>query len=260
MSVPGSPVLRVTWHEDVLELRLDRPHRRNALDHQLVEELLHALAVDAPRARAIVLTGGDLHFSSGGDVGTMPGPSDGLFGPAARLSLIHRAVREIRAAAAPTVAAVDGYAIGAAWGLVLGCDVVVAADDAFFLAPFARRGLASDGGVAWHLTRALGRQAATRHLLLGERLAAQDAYDAGLVTRVCPTGSATTVALELAADLASGPLESLAVTRWMCDVAEHEGLEAFLREERVGVSLAGHGRDAAEGHAAFAARRDPVYR
>lgn len=260
MSDLTSPVLQARWHDDVLELRLDRPHRRNALDHQLLDELLHALATEAPRARAIVLTGGDQHFSSGGDVGSMPGPADGLFGPSARLSLIHRAVREIRAASAPTVAAVDGYAIGAAWGLVLGCDVVVAAEDAFFLAPFARRGLAADGGVAWHLTRALGRQGAARHLLLGDRLSAPAAHDAGLVTRTCPSGTATSTALDLAADLAAGPLESAAVTRWMCDVAETDGLDAFLREERVGVSLAGHGRDAAEGHAAFAERRDAVYR
>lgn len=260
MSDPTSPVLHLRWHQDVLELRLDRPHRRNALDLELVEELLQAVTTEAPRARAIVLTGGDRHFSSGGDVGSMPGPDDGLFGPAARLTLIHRLVRELRAASAPTVAAVEGYAIGAAWGLVLGCDVVVAAEDAFFLAPFARRGLAADGGVAWHLTRALGRQAAARHLLLGERLAAQDAFDAGLVTRLSPAGSATATALDLASALAAGPLESTAVTRWMCDVAESDGLEAFLREERVGVSLAGHGRDAAEGHAAFAARRDAVYR
>lgn len=255
-----SSSLVTQWHDDVLELRLDRPERRNAIDRQLAEALLDALTSDAPRARAVVLTGGDRHFSSGGDVASMPGPAEGLMGPATRLEVIHRVLRELRTGPAPTVAAVEGYAIGAAWGLVLACDVVVAADDAFFLAPFARRGLAADGAVAWHLTRALGRQGAARHLLLGERLAATDARAAGLVTSVVAPSTATSAALEVAAALAAGPVESTAVTRWMCDAAEQQGLETFLRDERIGVSLAGHGREAAEGHAAFADRREAAFR
>ncbi len=261
-AVPGRPAapLLLRWHDDVLELRLHRPARRNAIDRTLAEALLDALASEARGARAVVLTGGDEHFSSGGDVASMPGPADGLFGPAGRLELSHRVVRELRGGPAPTVAAVEGYAIGVAWGLALACDVVVAADDAFFLAPFARRGLAADGAVAWHLTRALGRQGAARHLLLGERLAAEDARAAGLVTSVVAPGAATAAALQVAATLAAGPVESTAVTRWMCDTAEQQGLESFLRDERIGVSLAGHGRDAAAGHAAFAERREAVFR
>lgn len=255
-----SSSLLTTWHDDVLALRLHRPERRNALDHATVDALLSALHEHGATARAIVLTGGDAYFSAGGDVASMPTPADGLMGPAARLTRIHEVLRTLRAGGTPSVAAVEGYAIGVGWGLALGCDVVVASREAFFAAPFARRGLAADGGVAWHLTRRLGRHAANRHLLLGERLGATDAHAAGLVTTLADAGHATADALAIAATLADGPAGSTAVTRWMCDVAEDADLTAFLREERVGVALAGHGADAAEGHAAFAEKREAVFR
>ncbi|SFN65025.1 2-(1,2-epoxy-1,2-dihydrophenyl)acetyl-CoA isomerase [Pseudonocardia ammonioxydans] len=243
----------------VTTLQLNRPHRRNALDHALLDLLLDGIRDAAARGdAAIVLTGGDSYFSSGGDVGSMPTAHDGLFGAASRLALVHTVIEEIVHSDVIVVAAVEGYAVGAAWGLVLACDLVVAAEDAFFCAPFAERGLTADGGTAYHLPRRLGAQRAAKHLLLGERLDAPEAATAGLVSDLVPAGSATAQARTIAQRLAAGPRESNALTKRL-QTTGSGGLSDFLATERMAVSLAGHGRDAAEGRAAFAERRRPRF-
>jgi 2-(1,2-epoxy-1,2-dihydrophenyl)acetyl-CoA isomerase len=252
--------LHVSCAAGVTTLRLERPERRNAVDEALAEALLREVRAAKGRGdAALVLTGGPSYFSSGGDVGSMPGPEGGLFGAAARLERLHEVILELAGADLVTIAAVEGYAVGVAWGLVLGCDLVVAADDAFFVAPFAARGLTADGGVAFHLPRALGRQRAAAHLYLGERLPARSAYDAGLVTELVAPGTATDRAEELAARLAAGPRESNALTKSLVARAATDELAAFLRAERVAVSLAGHGRNAQEGKSAFRERREPDF-
>jgi 2-(1,2-epoxy-1,2-dihydrophenyl)acetyl-CoA isomerase len=255
---PEDPLV-VDGSAGLTTLRLQRPHRRNALDHTLLERLVSELRAAARRGdAALVLTGGDSYFSSGGDVASMPSAADGLFGPASRLALVHEVVETIVRTDVVVVAAVEGYAVGAAWGLVLACDLVVAAEDAFFAAPFAARGLTADAGTAYHLPRRLGPQRAARHLLLGERLSAPAAADAGLVSEVVPAGTATARATEIAARLAAGPRGSNALTKRLAARA-HAGLADFLASERVAVSLAGQGPDAAEGRAAFTERREPRF-
>lgn len=260
MNDSASPSLLVDADEGVATLRLHRPHRRNALDRELLERLTAGLR-DAERRgdAAVVLTGGDEYFSSGGDVGSMPTTRDGLFGPASRLALVHELVEAIVRSDVVVVAAVEGYAVGAAWGVVLACDLVVAADDAFFAAPFAARGLTADGGTAYHLPRWLGPQRANRHLLLGERLAARSAADAGLVGELVPAGTATARAQETARLLAAGPRESNALTKRLVSAGARAGFTEFLAAERTAVALAGQGRDAAEGRAAFTERRPPRF-
>ncbi|MGV9924425.1 enoyl-CoA hydratase/isomerase family protein [Nocardia rhamnosiphila] len=243
----------------VTVLRIDRPHRRNALDAPTVE-LLRAGLADAARRRdaAVVITGGDEFFSSGGDVASMPGPEDGLLAPAARLVLIHDLVTSMVRADQVIVAAVERYAIGAAWGIVLACDLVVAGENAYFKAPFAARGLTADAGTAYHLPRRLGQQRAAAHLFLGEPLPARDARAAGLVTETVASGSATARAVELATVLAAGPTQSNAVTKSLL-AQDRADLAQFLANERTAMALANHGTNAQEGKRAFLERREPRF-
>lgn len=244
----------------VTTLRLDRPHRRNALDHDLLGRLVTGVGEARGRGDgAVVLTGGDTFFSSGGDVGSMPSAGDDLFGAASRLALAHELIEAVVRSDLVVVAAVEGYAVGVAWGLVLACDLVVAAEDAFFLAPFADRGLTADGGTAYHLPRHLGPQRAARLLLQGERLPAREAAAAGLVSELVTAGTATGRAQEVAGALAAGPRESNALTKRLLTASTREGLPGFLATERSAVALAGHGRDSAEGRAAFTERRAPRF-
>jgi 2-(1,2-epoxy-1,2-dihydrophenyl)acetyl-CoA isomerase len=245
----------------VAVIRIDRPKVRNALDAEAWQQLagqLHALGRD--EVRVVVLTGGPNGFSAGGDVRSMGAQGDRVDAPAWRVRLAQRAVHAIAATRVPVVASVEGYAVGAAWGLVLACDVVVASSDAFFAAPFVQRGLVADAGLAWALSRHVGHQRAAEILLLGERLPAAVARENGLVTRVVDPGTADEHALELAGQLAGGPVDALMLTKALLRRAPALPLEAFLEDEAALVALNGHSPDVSEGRQAFLEKRSPRFR
>jgi 2-(1,2-epoxy-1,2-dihydrophenyl)acetyl-CoA isomerase len=248
--------------DGVAVVTLDRPEVRNALDWAAWESLGRTLLdLDRDDIRAVVLTGGDRWFSAGGDVSSMGSHADGgVTAPAARVRLAHRAVRALAGCRAPVVAAVEGFAIGAAWGLVLACDVVVASREAFFAAPFAQRGLVADAGLAWSLPRHVGHLRAAELLLLGDRLPAPRAHELGLVTRLTEPGGAEEQALALARRLASGPADAVRLTKGLLNRAPASSLDAFLDDEHVHVALNGHSPDVAEGRQAFTDKRPPRFR
>lgn len=247
--------------DGVVTLQLSRPAVRNALDKVTWLELSAALstAADDGSVRALVLTGGDSFFSAGGDVDSMPRPGPDITSPSERLSVAHTVLRQIAEHPAPVIAAVERYAIGAAWGLVLGCDLVVAGTGAFFQAPFAMRGLVADSATAWHLPNRIGYQRSMRYLLTGERMSAESAYQLGLVSHVAPDGEATSTATTLAHSLASGPSESNALTKSLARRSAAVHLADYLELERLAFALAAHGRNAREGLDAFTERREPRY-
>jgi 2-(1,2-epoxy-1,2-dihydrophenyl)acetyl-CoA isomerase len=248
-------------HPDgVAIVRLDRPDVRNAFDAAAWEGLADALvALDRAEARAIVLTGGPEVFSSGGDVRSMGAEGDRVDAPAWRIRLAHRAVRAVARLRAPVVASVEGYAVGAAWGVVLVCDLVVASRSAFFAAPFAQRALVADAGLAWSLSRRVGHHRAAELLLLGERLPAVEAHAHGLVTRLVEPGTADEHALALAGQLASGAADAAMLTKALLTRAAALSLDAFLDDEAALVALNGYSRDVAEGRQAFLEKRPPRF-
>lgn len=241
---------------DVAVVTLQRPDHRNAIGWQTWAELDAALGEASADGgtRALVLTGAAGCFSAGGDVKTSPSRGEGIGAPSARLSVGHRVVTRLMRLPVPTIAAVEGFAVGVAWSLVLCCDLVVAAEDAFFAAPFTQRGLAPDGGLAWFLTRSLGRNRAAELLMLGDRLPAPAAAAAGLVNRVVPPGNALDTAVELARRLITGAPDALMLTKRMIRAADPE-LDRFLDVEWFAATLALHGPEAVEGRAAFAEKR-----
>ncbi|WNV76639.1 enoyl-CoA hydratase/isomerase family protein [Geodermatophilus sp. DSM 44513] len=248
--------------DGVAVVTIDRPQARNALDWDAWESLGRLVAeLDRDDVRAVVLTGGDRWFSAGGDVTSMGSrQGSGVTGPAARVRLAHRVVRALTGCRAPVVAAVEGFAIGAAWGLVLACDLVVASREAFFLAPFAQRALVADAGLAWSLSRHVGHQRAAELLLVGARLPAVRAQELGLVNRVVEPGEAGEQALELARGLAAGPADAVQLTKALLCRAPQLSLDSFLDEEHVHVALNGHSPDVAEGRQTFLDKRPPRFR
>ncbi|PND54374.1 enoyl-CoA hydratase [Mycobacterium sp. ENV421] len=245
----------------VAVLTLNRPGARNSLGWQTWHQL--GAAIDEVAAdddcRAVVLTGAGGTFCAGGDVKTSPSRGAGLGAPAARLLVGQRVLDTLLKLPKPVLAAVEGPAVGAGWSLALACDLVVAARDAVFAAPFVARGLVPDCGAAWFLTRALGRHRATALLLSGERLTAPQAAGAGLVSQLAEPGAALTVATDLAASLARGPAEALRLTKGMIRGALDVPLERFLELEWLSATLDLTGPDAAEGRAAFVEKRDPDF-
>lgn len=186
--------------EEVTELTLNRPERKNALSRRLLGELREALAnQQAEGVRAVVLTGAGGVFSAGGDLADLKGTIDDL----AVDEQIERTVVAIRAAHVPVIAAVEGPCIGAGLDLAMACDVRIASTSGYFQLPATRLGLLYNPRAVQRMRRALMPHTLARLLVLGERLCAEDALRAGIVCRVVGEGEAAAHAMTLARDSAT---------------------------------------------------------
>jgi enoyl-CoA hydratase/carnithine racemase len=238
---------------DVSVITLNRSAQRNALRYESWTELSAALddAVGGG-ARAVVITGAGGFFSAGGDLKTGPAHGAGPLAPAGRVEHAQRVLEHLKSLPVPTIAAVEGAAVGLGWSLALSCDLVVAADNAFFSAPFVARAVVPDGGIAWRLTQQLGRQRAARLLLQGARLTATDAERLGLVTDVVGPGSALREAVRVATELCDAEPGALEMTKRLINSTEATQLAAFHPFELAMAVVAQQRSAAADGRADFA--------
>ena len=164
-------------------LTLTDPQRRNAMDEAMGAELIAAAQVIAqdPDARVLVVTGEGEAFCAGADLPALFGdPDRPVEETRARLQRYYRGFLALRELSIPTIAAVNGPAVGAGLNLALACDVRVAGPGAAFGATFTRIGLHPGGGCTWFLVQALGPSRALRTLLLGDTLDARRAVEWGL--------------------------------------------------------------------------------
>src|SRR6476646_5232002 len=188
---------------EVAVVALNRPHRLNAVNDQLVEGLLAALSeVEAGECRAAVLTGRGRAFCAGHDLKEPRGDAAGL---PRRLEHLQDVTRRIRGLSIPVIAAVHGHAVGAGAEFALGCDLVVAAEGTRFRFPEVGLGLSVTGGLTKLLPLFVGPLKAKELVLLGEAIDAQEAMRLGLVNRVVPPGELTSAAMEWARRLAAQP-------------------------------------------------------
>jgi enoyl-CoA hydratase len=239
----------------VLTLTINRPAQRNAVDHEVAVQLAAAVdLLDAdPELSVGVLTGAGGVFSAGmdlkaftkGELPVLPGRGFG--------GLTRAAVRK------PLIAAVEGWALGGGFEMVLACDLIVAAEDARFGLPETTRGLvAAEGGLV-RLPRRLPYHVAARVLLSGEPLTAAEAKQYGLVNEVTPPGTALAVARELAERVArNAPLALAAVKEVLRETQGLKESDAFTRQDEITSGLA-TSEDAREGARAFAEKRAPVW-
>ncbi len=247
----------------VAKIELNRPDRMNAWNEQFAFDLQAAVqeAADDPGIRAVLLTGAGKGFSSGADL------KDALNGAAASEVDLAQVLTErynplitgIRELAKPVIAAVHGAAAGIGASLALACDLVVAAESAYFLLAFVNIGLVPDGGSSFLVPARMGFTRAAELSLLGERLPAPQALEWGLINRVWPDAEFTERCDELAARLADGPTRSYAgvkrqLNKWLYDgMAQQLDFEAKLQQEM------GASADFAEGVRAFLEKRRPRF-
>ena len=248
----NSPLIRREDHDGVTLVLLNRPSQRNALRYESWTELSTVLDdTVAESARGVVLAGADGFFSAGGDLKTGPAHGSGAMAPAGRVEHAQRVMDQLKALPMPTIAAVEGAAVGLGWSLALSCDLVVCASDAFFAAPFVARAVVPDGGLAWRLTQQLGRQRAASLLLRGTRVSAAEAERLGLVTDVVEPGSAIDRALAIANELAQADAGAVEMTKRLINSAECAQLAAFHPLELAMATVAQQRSAAAEGRSAF---------
>jgi 2-(1,2-epoxy-1,2-dihydrophenyl)acetyl-CoA isomerase len=248
-------------------ITLDRPEAKNALTIEMRDAIVDSVrdARDDPDVRALLITGTGDAFCAGMDLSasTVAKASEPDYqtrhtSEALRVG-VQAFVRELWELDKPTVACVNGTAVGPGAHLALSCDFVLVHDATRFLWSFAKWGLVVDAGGAYLLPRLVGLPRAKAMVMLGEGATGQEAVDMGLAYRCVPESELAGVASELAAHLASGPTRSLGLSKRLLNETFETDLAHSLELEGAFQSLAATSSDLAEGMAAFRDRRDPNF-
>lgn len=255
MNAPSGAVsVLVEDRGAVRVLTLNRPERKNAIDMGLRVALAEALeaAGDDEGVRAVVLTGADGAFCSGGDISTMAA----LTRPQARerAEAAQRVVRAIWSIPQPVLAAVEGPAYGAGTALAAACDRVVSASNAIYSTTFTAVGLAGDMGIYASLPLRVGTARARQMLMLPSPVTGEEALGIGLVDCVVAPGTALERAMQDAERLAAGPAQALGVIKRMLSGAPRDPY-ALLEIEAENQADLWVSADFAEGASAFREKR-----
>jgi len=250
--------------DGVATLRLNRPDQGNAINPDMAADLLEAATQIAENkdVRAVLIVGNGPNFTVGGDLSVFAKTGREALPNQLRrmIDSYHLAIKRLTSIDAPVVAAVRGGAGGGGLGLLYAADIVVAADDARFALGYGALGLTADGGNTWFLPRMVGMRKAQELFLLNRRLSAQEALEFGLVSRLVTSEAVDREAAALAATLATGPTLAHGAVRRMLRQSFETGLSDQLDAEKESIVAASRSNDAAEGIAAFVAKRRPQFR
>ncbi len=217
-------------------LIIDRPERRNAIPHPGWSDLREAFEqFESSQQRVLVLTGAGGNFCSGADladdqvVGSLSSTSDNL----AAMQRASGAVDALYRLSKPTIAAVDGYAVGGGMNLAIGCDVTVATTGARFAEIFVKRGITIDLGGTWLLPRLVGLARAREIALTGREVAGPEAFEMGMVARLVEPDELEARVTELAEELAAGaPLAQRMVKKAINDSTDMTFAQALAFEDQ----------------------------
>jgi enoyl-CoA hydratase/carnithine racemase len=245
----------ITRTDGVLEIRLNRPEKKNALTRAMYDAMADAFTqVDAdPTLRVALLTGTGDTFTSGNDIADFQARA-----ASNRDSSASRFLPTISSMQKPLIAAVNGAAIGVGTTMLMHCDLIVAARSARFVMPFTSLGLVPEAASSLLFPRLLGNQRASALLLLGEPLDAATAHEWGFVNRVVDDAALLETAYEIAHRLASLPPQAVRLTKHLIrhgatDLAARMEEELKLFRERLASP------EAAEAFKAFMEKRQPDF-
>lgn len=247
-------------HGAVLALQLNQLDNRNAIG----AEMKVALAEQARRfcddatLRCMLLTGTGDTFCAGGDLRNMTTDCSTV-GTRERMALTHQAFQLLVAAEKPVIVAVNGAAVGGGLSLALIGDMVIASQDAYFMAGFPKVGVLPDVGVLYNLPRAVGMVQAKDILLTNRRIDADEAKAIGLVSRVLPQAGFFEAALALATQVAQGPSVSMGLAKALMNGGYKDSFPEFLLKESMAQAVVFGTQDFQEGNAAFREKRKPRF-
>lgn len=264
----ATPYLHVgTGDDHVCRITLDRPQAKNALTIEMRDAITEAVRAGRadPDVRAFLITGTGDAFCSGMDLGASTVSRAGTDGFDTRRTSealrvgVQSFIRELWELDKPTVAAVNGTAVGPGAHLALACDFVLVQPGTRFLWSFARWGLVVDAGGAYLLPRLVGLPRAKAMVMLGESVTGEQAVELGLAYR-CVTPDALAAEAEgLARKIAAGPTRSLGMSKRLLNASFETDLAHSLELEGAYQSLATTSEDLAEGMAAFREKRNPDF-
>jgi len=246
----------------VVTLTLNRPERLNALSIALGHSLLKALTdlAQDESARVLVLTGAGKAFCAGGDFSEIQAANADPLKAEEGVGVFLDVFQALREIPFPSVARINGDAVGGGCCLALGCDLRIAVRGARFGLPFVNIGLAgADLGASYILPRLVGLTRATEMLLLGQTVTAEEAVGFGMIHRCVEPDALDQEVGDLVGRLARGPRLALRLTKQALVASLDRGLEEALAFERYAQTLAIQSPDVLEGVRAFLEKRPPRF-
>lgn len=276
--------IQVEERDGVLTVTMDDAPTRNAIGDEMAEEIcdeIDRLESDSS-LRTLVITGRDPSFCSGANVKRMdqaarrrdaeePVPPDvrpwdyledqwkGARGREGAFDGVRSVPVRLHRLEKPSIAAVNGYAIGLGMGIALSCDIRIASENARFSETFIRRGLIPADGSCWQLPRMIGLGNTFLLQYTGQVLDAQEALRLGIASRVTPHEELLDATMELAAGLAQGATYGMALTKRLMQQSLHVGFEESMELAGVAQEVARRTEDHREGVRAFVEKRRPRF-
>jgi 2-(1,2-epoxy-1,2-dihydrophenyl)acetyl-CoA isomerase len=254
--------LLVERKDGVVTVTMNRPDRKNAANGRMLLELrkIFEEIEDNADDRVMVLTGAGGAFCSGADLGDSEGPTnDPSRSALSRMRRLGDVALGLHHISKPTIAKVDGVAVGAGFSLALGCDLVVCTEQARLSMIFSKRGLSLDNGASWLLPRLIGMARAKEVALFGDMWSAEEALAIGLVNRVLPVSEIDAFVDDWARRLADGPPLAVSMTKSLLHASSNASMEQAVEDEARCQALNFSSQDTQEAMAAFKEKRAPVF-
>ena len=248
--------LTVSTDDFVTTVKLSRPERLNALNHQLADELhevLHACDQNDD-TRVFIITGEGRGFSAGADLKDRGGDNDRASNAPTLAERLYHAFVGIEK---PVIAAINGVAVGGGCTLTLLCDIRLAAQSAMFQLPFTKLGLSAELGSTYLLPRLLGMGKAMELVLTSKTIDAKEALDIGLVNQVVADDELLSAATTMARQIASFPPASVRMNK--AGLKLGADMAGQYRYENMALNILHKTDDAKEAAAAFREKRNPVF-
>ena len=263
-SETGTDDLLIEEHGDITLITFNRPERMNAMNRETMgrplNEYLASVNRGEYRTRCIILTGSGRAFCVGADVSTLSSMAAAERPPWRIPHLEESLAITMRQCDVPIIGAINGYAIGAGFGLALATDLRIAADDAKFQVTQIKRGVFADLGLGHFLPRDVGTQRALELMFTARMLEAQEALELGLVLKVVPRDQLVDAALEMAREIVKNGPMSLAASKRVVYMPQDEQLRHTETLSLVAIDRMFFTEDAKEGVASLVERREPQFR
>ena len=262
--MPGAVEVEPIQYEvegHVARIWLNRPHKRNSVSQQLLEELDEARrrAEEDADVRVIVIRGREGTFCSGFDLDELQGDFIGTSGAYEVAQKSARICDDIFRAPKPSVAVLEGYTTAGGFEIMINCDFAIAVEDAKIGDFHIRRALFGGAGPIYRLPRMIGERKAKELMLTGKLLSGREAYEWGLVNACAPAEELDACVDRFVADLVDKSPFQMAITKMCLNRSLDSDTNTLMLVERLAVGVTLNSSDAAEGVAAFLEKRDAVW-
>jgi 2-(1,2-epoxy-1,2-dihydrophenyl)acetyl-CoA isomerase len=253
--------LLVTLEGGIKRITINRPERRNSVDHEMIQLLRDSiLHSESDGTRVVILTGAGDSFCAGADLAATSAGDIASYDVTRSIrENVNPTIMAMRALPVPIIARVHGHAVGVGHNYALACDMIIASEQAHFGQVFVKIGLMPDGGSTFFLPRIVGYQKAFELMAMGDIISAGDAMRLGLVNRVVPLAELDATVDSLAARLAAAPQAALASIKAGLNHSAQSDLASALDFEAVNQDTCFHSQDFMEGVAAFIQKRKAVF-